>query len=117
VLPGLCILDLVKHACKTVLATLEANDRFGLVTFESQARCLLPLQFVTEAYREQAMTAIAAMRDMGGTNLWGIRARGRVCVYVCMYVCVCMCVASDFSKETISHNSHSQTLCTGESVW
>ncbi len=68
---GLCILDLVKHACKTVLATLEANDRFGLVTFESQARCELPLQFVTEAYREQAMTAISAMHDMGGTNLWG----------------------------------------------
>lgn len=35
---GLSILDLVKHASKTILETLEDNDRLALVTFSKDAK-------------------------------------------------------------------------------
>jgi hypothetical protein len=35
---GLSVLDLTKHAARTVLETLGDQDRLGIVTFASQAR-------------------------------------------------------------------------------
>jgi hypothetical protein len=34
---GLSILDLVKHASRTILETLGQNDRLGIVTFSDDA--------------------------------------------------------------------------------
>ena len=46
---GLSVLDLTKHAARTILETLNENDRLGIVTFSSEAkvgfrpcRCLEP---------------------------------------------------------------------------
>ena len=38
---GLSVLDLTKHAAKTILETLNENDRLGIVTFASEARVSL----------------------------------------------------------------------------
>lgn len=35
---GLSVLDLVKHAARTILETLGDGDRLGIVTFHSEAR-------------------------------------------------------------------------------
>jgi len=35
---GLSVLDLVKHAARTIVETLNENDRLGIVTFASQAK-------------------------------------------------------------------------------
>ena len=35
---GLSVLDLVKHAARTILETLNEGDRLGIVTFASQAK-------------------------------------------------------------------------------
>jgi hypothetical protein len=35
---GLSVLDLVKHAARTILETLDAKDRLGIVTFASQSK-------------------------------------------------------------------------------
>lgn len=35
---GLSVLDLTKHAARTILETLGPEDRLGMVTFASQAR-------------------------------------------------------------------------------
>jgi len=35
---GLCILDLAKHAARTILETLNQNDRLGIVTFTNWAK-------------------------------------------------------------------------------
>jgi hypothetical protein len=35
---GLSVLDLTKHAAKTILETLDAGDRLGIVTFASKAK-------------------------------------------------------------------------------
>lgn len=35
---GLSVLDLTKHAAKTILETLDENDRLGIVTFSMQGK-------------------------------------------------------------------------------
>jgi hypothetical protein len=35
---GLCVLDLVKHASRAILETLNEGDRLGIVTFSTQAQ-------------------------------------------------------------------------------
>lgn len=46
---GLSILDLVKHASRTILETLGPQDRLGIVTFTNRAlvRSLLPATILT----------------------------------------------------------------------
>jgi hypothetical protein len=40
---GLSVLDLTKHAARTILETLNENDRLGIVTFATAARVRFPL--------------------------------------------------------------------------
>jgi len=41
---GLSVLDLTKHAARTILDTLDQNDRLGIVSFSMQAKVGLVLQ-------------------------------------------------------------------------
>jgi hypothetical protein len=43
---GLSLLDIVKHAVKTVVHSLEANDRFALVVFSTTARVVFDLAYI-----------------------------------------------------------------------
>jgi hypothetical protein len=40
---GLSLLDIVKHAVRTVIAVLQPRDRFSLVSFSRTATVVLPL--------------------------------------------------------------------------
>jgi hypothetical protein len=46
---GFNFLDLVKHACKSVMFSLNEDDRFSLVVFTTTARVVFPLVSMTEA--------------------------------------------------------------------
>lgn len=89
---GLSVLDLVKHAAKTILETLGSRDRLGIVTFSDDAEVTIilagyehyadrkPPQIVQELVYmtpgEKANTAqrIEKLREQSCTNLWaGIR--------------------------------------------
>jgi hypothetical protein len=48
---GLNLLDVVKHACKAVMFSLDENDRFSLVVFDNKADVIFPLVNMTEANR------------------------------------------------------------------
>lgn len=48
---GLTFLDLVKHACKAVMFSLNDDDRFSLVVFGTTAKTVFPLVKMTEANR------------------------------------------------------------------
>lgn len=37
---GLSVLDLVKHAARTILETLDSKDRLGIVTFSAQTKVI-----------------------------------------------------------------------------
>jgi hypothetical protein len=64
---GLSILDIVKHALKTVLGSLQPDDRFGLVSFATTGKVESPLQSLTPANMQAATTAIDSLRPDGQT--------------------------------------------------
>ncbi|KAI1827086.1 U-box domain-containing protein [Xylaria intraflava] len=68
---GLSILDLVKHAARTIVSTLNENDRLGIVTFESGPQIVQELTSMTGARRAEVNNKISTMSAGGGTNLWG----------------------------------------------
>ncbi|KAJ2994077.1 hypothetical protein NUW58_g1650 [Xylaria curta] len=68
---GLSVLDLTKHAARTIVSALNQNDRLGIVTFGSTAKLIQELTPMTEAHREEANRKIDLMKPEGATNLWG----------------------------------------------
>jgi len=68
---GLNMLDIVKHACKSVMFSLDEEDRFSLVVFTTQARVVFPLVKMTEANREMHMADLEKQRPENITNIWG----------------------------------------------
>eukprot|EP00930_Biecheleria_cincta_P086001 TRINITY_DN75374_c0_g1_i1.p1 TRINITY_DN75374_c0_g1~~TRINITY_DN75374_c0_g1_i1.p1 ORF type:complete len:556 (+),score=99.45 TRINITY_DN75374_c0_g1_i1:62-1729(+) len=70
----MCVLDVVKHAVKTVMHILKSEDRLALVVFDDKAETVFGLTNMTEEGREQSKQALDGLRPRGQTNLWeGIR--------------------------------------------
>ena len=67
---GLSVLDLVKHAVKTVMHTLSEEDRLSIVAFDGRARTALPLTIMSARGRAEATTALEALVPQGSTNIW-----------------------------------------------
>ncbi|KAI0192016.1 hint-domain-containing protein [Xylaria flabelliformis] len=71
---GLSVLDLTKHAARTIISTLNEGDRLGIVTFAYEPTIVLELVPMTEHRKEEANSRIDRIRAKGQTNLWsGIR--------------------------------------------
>lgn len=68
---GLSILDIVKHAVKTVMHTLKDEDRLALVAFDDRVETVFSLSPMSVEGRESAISALDALRPRGQTNLWG----------------------------------------------
>lgn len=68
---GLSLLDIVKHATRTIVKTMGDGDRLAIVAYNTCARTALPLTIMNEAGKRAAELAIDALRDGGGTNIWG----------------------------------------------
>lgn len=72
---GLSVLDIVKHAVKTVMCVLKDGDRMALVAFDDKAETVFPLKEMSAEGRAQAMDALSSLRPRGQTNLWdGVHA-------------------------------------------
>ncbi|KAK8208265.1 hint-domain-containing protein [Phyllosticta capitalensis] len=71
---GLSMLDLVKHAIRSIIETMDENDRLGLVAFGNDAQTLQPLAPMTEANKEAILSKLEDLQPSGQTNLWaGLR--------------------------------------------
>lgn len=71
---GLSVLDLVKHACRTIMSTMTKEDRLAIVTFSNGSNVLQPLTEMTDANKEAAKAKVEAMSLESCTNLWhGLR--------------------------------------------
>jgi len=68
---GMSILDIVKHAVKTVMHTLSAEDRVALVVFSDKAEVCFKLTNMTPAGRTRCESLIDGNMPHGKTNLWG----------------------------------------------
>ncbi|KAJ3102781.1 hypothetical protein HDU96_009523 [Phlyctochytrium bullatum] len=67
---GLTILDIVKHAVKTVIASLGNDDRLAIVSFSDKADIELPLTSMGTTGKEAANLTLGRMRTTGSTNIW-----------------------------------------------
>lgn len=67
---GLSLLDVVRHACKTVIQTLGSNDRFSLVTYSDEATLELDLLEMNALGKTTATAKVDGMYVKGQTNLW-----------------------------------------------
>ncbi len=67
---GLSVLDLVRHAARTILQTLDESDRLGIVTFATGVAELQPLTPMTAANKALTDKNIDGMVPEDTTNLW-----------------------------------------------
>ena len=67
---GLSLLDIVKHAVKTVISTLNENDRLSIVSYSNNATMLFNLMPMNNAGKENAISLLSRLVPGGMTNLW-----------------------------------------------
>ncbi|KAG9251324.1 hint-domain-containing protein [Emericellopsis atlantica] len=67
---GLNVLDLVKHAARTIIETLDEGDRLGVVTFQSRAQTVQGLTVMTEDNKKLTWDRIQTIHPSHATNLW-----------------------------------------------
>ena len=75
---GLSLLDVVKHAVKTVAASLRPCDRLSLVAYSSTARVVFELLEMTDEGKQAASLAVDALSPGGMTNL-SVRLAAAAC--------------------------------------
>lgn len=67
---GLSVLDITKHAAKTVVNLLSDNDLLSIVTFHSSAKKEISCSRMSRANRSAASTLIDSLVPQASTNLW-----------------------------------------------
>jgi len=67
---GLSVLDVVKHAIRTIIATMQEDDRIALVTFSDSAQVQAGLTEMTEKGRSEVLEALNILLPQDCTNLW-----------------------------------------------
>jgi Mg-chelatase subunit ChlD len=67
---NLTMLDIVKHAVKTIIHTLNANDRLAVVKFSTGAKVISPLMPMTDLNKRSLEQLLEPLQPDGGTNIW-----------------------------------------------
>eukprot|EP00945_MAST-04E_sp_MAST-4E-sp1_P006222 g6222.t1 len=67
---ALTILDVTKHAVRTVMEVLGPNDRLSLVKYSTEAHVVCPLLKMDKVGKTKAMLALKNMSPTASTNLW-----------------------------------------------
>lgn len=67
---GLSVLDLTKHAARTILETLDEGDRLGVVAYSSQAHVVQELVVMDDNAKAQARANIDGLKPSEATNMW-----------------------------------------------
>ncbi|CAF0873977.1 unnamed protein product [Rotaria sordida] len=63
-------LDLVKHALKTIINSLQSQDRLSIVSFSDNAKILFRLTKMDDEGKTNALAAVKKLSSYGSTNLW-----------------------------------------------
>jgi len=64
------ILDLVKHAVKTIINTLNENDRLSIVTFNTCSNVETKLTEMNEGNKQTAIATLENIFPNSRTNIW-----------------------------------------------
>ncbi|KAG8698168.1 hypothetical protein FRC08_006094 [Ceratobasidium sp. 394] len=72
---GLSVLDVVKHATRTIIESMDDDDRVAIVTFSDSSEVVAPLTVMTKNNRASVWNKVDGLRTKGMTNLWdGLKA-------------------------------------------
>ena len=75
---GISRLGLVKHALKTVVSTLNKEDKMSLITFSSKAKMCLEVTDVNDTGKNVIIDEINKMYPDGCTNIWDALRLGMI---------------------------------------
>jgi Mg-chelatase subunit ChlD len=64
------ILDLVRHAVKTVVQLLGPDDYLALIAFNDAASLVLPFQKMSMTGKQMALTSLDELSPANNTNIW-----------------------------------------------
>ncbi len=67
---GLSVLDIVKHALRTIIANLNDSDRLACVSYSNSAREIFPLMSMEPNGRTLSEGKLDELQADGMTNLW-----------------------------------------------
>lgn len=67
----LSILQVVKHAVRTIIRTLRSQDRLSIIDFNDEVRVLFGFLPMTEENKTIAWSKVSAIEASGTTNMWG----------------------------------------------
>jgi Mg-chelatase subunit ChlD len=67
---GLTILDIVKHATKTIIEVLNRKDRIAIVKYSNSASVILELTKMDRSGKALATSRLDTLEPDGMTNLW-----------------------------------------------
>lgn len=67
---GLSMLDIVKHAVKTIINTLRPDDRVAVVSYSNAAKVCCDMTFCTSVGQATATEKTMSLQTGGMTNLW-----------------------------------------------
>ncbi|CAK0900395.1 unnamed protein product [Prorocentrum cordatum] len=67
---GLSVLDIVKHALKTIIHNLGDTDRLALVAYSNDAQIIFNLTVMTPNGRSETERRLDELSPSGMTNLW-----------------------------------------------
>ncbi len=67
---GLSLLDIVKHAVKTIITSLQPEDRLALIAYSGTARIVFELTPMTSQAKKQATTELEKLHPDDMTNIW-----------------------------------------------
>ncbi|KAG8996136.1 hypothetical protein FRB94_008561 [Tulasnella sp. JGI-2019a] len=67
---GLSVLDIVKHAAKTIITSMQDMDRVAVVTFSTGAEIALELTRTDDAGKKKALNVVEKLRTDDTTNIW-----------------------------------------------
>lgn len=71
---SLSILDIVKHAVRTIIEILTPQDTLSLITFSDNSKVVFPLSYMTSQGKANALSILSNLQTEGSTNLWdGLR--------------------------------------------
>eukprot|EP00929_Paragymnodinium_shiwhaense_P114082 TRINITY_DN82404_c0_g1_i1.p1 TRINITY_DN82404_c0_g1~~TRINITY_DN82404_c0_g1_i1.p1 ORF type:complete len:616 (-),score=115.62 TRINITY_DN82404_c0_g1_i1:279-2126(-) len=68
---GLALLDIVKHALRTIVGIMEDYDRIAIVSYATVAKIIAELTPMTATGRRTVQRRLQLMQLDGMTNLWG----------------------------------------------
>ncbi|CAE6418391.1 unnamed protein product [Rhizoctonia solani] len=67
---GLSVLDVVKHATRTIIESMDDDDRIAIVTFSDSSEIVAPLTIMNKDNREKVWDMVEKLHTKGMTNLW-----------------------------------------------